>query len=191
MFLSVGKVKKTKLLNIRTKQRRKMMVKSKKQDQADSLQEIIDELTLDLQRTRADFENYRKRVELEKNQIRDSASSTTILKLLPAIDNIERAISHLPEDLAENKWAQSVVALTKNLEKSLENLNLTRIQAANGTLFDPTFHEAIQMEEGYGDTEVIAEELQSGYMLNGTVIRHSMVKVKKENLSLNKTTQAE
>jgi molecular chaperone GrpE len=142
------------------------------------LQVKIDELTLDLKRTRADFENYRKRVETEKDQARTAGKSGAILKLLPVIDNIERAIAHAPEELKENKWAQGVANLVKNLEKSLESLDVKRIQADKGMPFDPAFHEAIQFDEdAEGDSEVIDEELQAGYMMNGTVVRHSMVKV--------------
>lgn len=138
----------------------------------------IEDLTADLQRTRADFENYRKRVEVEKQNARATGESTAILRLLPVIDNIERAIVHIPEDLADNKWAQGVAGLVKQLEKALESLNLKRIKATPGTPFDPGLHEAIQLdEEAEGEQEVIAEELQAGYTLNGQPIRHAMVKV--------------
>jgi len=151
------------------------MAKSKKQDE---LEQQVAELTADLQRTRADFENYRKRVEQEKSAARETGQATAILKLLPTIDNIERAIAHVPEDLKENAWAQSVSGLTKQLDKSLDNLNLKRIEAEPGAPFNPDFHEAIQFDEdAEGDKEVIAEVLQSGYTLNGSPIRHTMVKV--------------
>ena len=154
------------------------MAKSKKQEE---LETRVNELTQDLQRVRADFENYRKRVEQEKEMARASGKVGAIMKLLPVIDNIERAITHTPDDLKENKWAQGVAGLVKNLEKSLESLNLARIEAKPGTKFDPEFHEAIQFdEEAEGDREVIAEELQSGYKLGDDVIRHSMVKVTRQ-----------
>lgn len=154
------------------------MAKSKKQEE---LEQQVGELTADLQRVRADFENYRKRVEQEKELARASGKVGAIMKLLPVIDNIERAISHTPDELKENKWAQGVVGLVKNLEKSLESLNLTRIEASTGTKFDPELHEAIQFdEEAEGDHEVIAEELQPGYRLGDDVIRHSMVKVTRQ-----------
>ncbi len=145
---------------------------------ANEFEQQLGELTLDLQRTRADFENYRKRVESEKTAARESGQSSAILKLLPVIDNIERAITYMPDDLKDNTWAQSVVGLVKNLEKSLESLNLKRIDAKAGTEFNPEIHEAIQFDEdAAGEKEVIAEELQGGYTLNGRVIRHAMVKV--------------
>jgi len=155
------------------------VAKSKKQEE---LEQQLAEMTADLQRTRADFENYRKRVEMEKTAARNAGQSAAILKLLPVIDNIERAIAHQPAELAENAWVQGVAGLVKHLEKSLEALNLRRIDATPGTMFDPELHEAIQFdEEAEGQHEVIAEELQAGYTLNGQPIRHAMVKVIKRN----------
>ena len=143
-------------------------------------EEIVD-LTLDLQRTRADFENYRKRVDAEKQAAREAGQSSAVLKLLPVIDNIERAIAYTPEDLKDNKWVQGVSGLVKHLEKSLDGLNVSRIDAKPGSEFNPEFHEAIQFDEdAKGDKEVIAEELQAGYLLNGRVIRHAMVKVTRQ-----------
>lgn len=151
------------------------MVKNKKQEE---LEQQVGELTADLQRTRADFENYRKRVDMEKQSAREAGQAAAILKLLPVIDNIERAVAHTPAELQDNKWAQGIAGLVKNLEKSLESLNLKRIEAAPGTAFDPELHEAIQFDEdAEGEHEVIAEELQAGYLLGGHPIRHAMVKV--------------
>ena len=155
-------------------------IKSKKS----GIEQQIAELTTDLQRTRADFENYMKRAEIEKTTARESGQIATILKLLPVIDNIERAIAYLPAELAENKWAQSVAGLVKNLEKSLGDMGVQRIESQPGAAFNPDLHDAIQVDEGAGDSldseEVIAEELQPGYTLNGTPIRHAMVKVTRQ-----------
>lgn len=154
------------------------MAKSKKQEE---LEQQVTELTMDLQRTRADFENYRKRVEQETAAARSAGQSSAILKLLPVIDNIERAIAHQPAELADNKWAQGIAGLVKNLEKSLEALSLRRIDATPGSAFNPDLHEAIQFDEdAEGEHEVIAEELQAGYTLNGLPIRHAMVKVTRQ-----------
>ena len=154
------------------------MAKSKKQEE---LEQQLGELTADLQRTRADFENYRKRVESEKSAAREAGQASAILKLLPVIDNIERAIVHTPEALKDNKWAQGITGLVKNLEKSLEALSLKRIDAQPGTEFNPELHEAIQFDEdATGEKEVIAAELQAGYTLNGRPIRHAMVRVTRQ-----------
>jgi len=148
---------------------------------AEDLSLHVDELTADLQRTRADFENYRKRVEGEKAAARDAGQTAAVMRLLPVIDNIERAITHVPADLAENAWAMSVANLVKQLDKSLEGLNVKRIDAAAGTPFDPELHEAIQFDEAAeGEHEVIAEELQAGYTLGGQPIRPAMVKVTRQ-----------
>lgn len=158
----------------------------KKQDDVDNNQAVdwemaAQELTSDLQRTRADFENYRKRVEQEKQNARTTGEASAVLKLLPVIDNIERAITHIPAEIADDKWVQGVAGLAKNLEKSLDSLHLKRIIAAPGTLFDPAFHDAIQFDEdAEGDHEVIAEELQAGYTLAGRAIRPAMVKVTRQ-----------
>ena len=154
------------------------MAKSKIQEQ---LEQQVGELTADLQRTRADFENYRKRAESDKLQARESGQASAILKLLPVIDNIERAIAYTPAELKDNAWVQSVAGLAKNLDKSLESLNLKRIDATVGVPFNPDLHEAIQFDEAAtGEHEVIAEELQAGYTLNGYPIRHAMVKVTRQ-----------
>jgi len=122
-----------------------------------------------------------KRVEQEKTAAREMGQAGAILKLLPVIDNIERAIVYTPDELKDNKWVQSIAGLVKNLEKSLESLNLKRIDAKKGTVFNPELHEAIQFDEdATGEIEVIDEELQSGYLLNGRPVRPAMVKVTRQ-----------
>ena len=144
----------------------------------DKKQRQIDELTLDLQRTRADFENYRKRGEADKAATYAHGQAAAVKQLLPVIDTIDRAVAHVPAELHDNKWAQGIMGLSKNLNKTLQGLNLERIDATAGTVFNPELHEAVQFDEdAEGDTEVIAEELQAGYLHNGTPLRHAMVKV--------------
>ena len=151
------------------------MAKSKKQTE---LEQQVGELTQDLQRTRADFENYRKRVETEKEQAKESGKNQTIVKLLSIVDSIERAVSHVPEDLKENSWTDGVVKMAKNLDKMLSDLGLTKIQIPPGkTPFDPELHNAVQADDTDGDTEVVAEELMTGYKKDNFVLRPAMVKV--------------
>lgn len=158
-----------------------MAEKSRKNKKEIEFEQKIGELTQDLQRTRADFENYRKFSETEKNRARESGQASAILKLLPVIDNIERAISYIPEDIKDNTWVKGVSGLAKGLDKSLEGLNIKRIEAKPGTIFNPDLHEAIQFdEEAKGDCEVISEEMQAGYLLNDHPIRHAMVKVTRQ-----------
>lgn len=154
----------------------------KKKDEAkDKTKDQIAELTADLQRVRADFENYRKRIDSEKEMARASGKIQAINALLPVIDNIERAIAHRPKELEGNPWADGVASLVKNLEKSLDTLSLKRIDATAGKPFDPAHHEAVQFDdEADGEHEVIAEELQSGYMLGADVLRPAMVRVTRQ-----------
>ena len=154
------------------------MAKSKKQE---DLEQQVGELTADLQRMRADFENYRKRVDGEKLAARQDGETRAILKLLPVIDTIERAVAYTPADIADHQWVKGVVGLVKQLETALGELKLQKIDSATGTTFDPELHQAVQFDEdSTGDSEVIAEELQPGYTLSGTPVRHAMVKVTRQ-----------
>lgn len=151
------------------------MAKSKKQIE---LEQQVGELTVDLQRTRADFENYRKRADLEKTAARQLGQEAAIAQLLPVIDNIERAISNQPKEIKDNAWVQGVASLTKNLDAALDKLGVKRIDAKPGIEFNPDLHEAIQFDEdSTGDKEVITEVLQAGYNLNGKPIRPAIVRV--------------
>lgn len=145
------------------------------------LEQQIGELTADLQRMRADFENYRKRVDGEKQAAREDGEARAAMKLLPVIDTIERAVVHIPADIADHQWVKGVAGLVKQLEKALGELNLQKIDAATGTEFNPELHQAVQFDEdSAGDKEVVAEELQTGYTLSGRPIRHAMVKVTRQ-----------
>lgn len=151
------------------------MSKSKKPDARD---EQISTLTMDLQRLRADFENYRKQAEREKSNARTQGAENATAQLLPVIDNIERAIGYIPEDIATHQWVKGISGLIKQLDKTLAGLGLTRIEAKSGTIFNPDLHQAVQFDENSdGEKEVVTEELQAGYTLHDRVIRHAMVKV--------------
>ena len=128
----------------------------------------ISELTNDLQRTRADFENYRKQIETRIANVTSVTEANTVAKVLPLLDDIDRAISSTPD----------LKPLEKTLEKTTTEFGLTKIPAAPGTDFNPDFHDAISMEEGEGEREVISEVLREGYLYRGEVIRPAMVKVK-------------
>ena len=152
-----------------------------KTKKTEDLEQQLGELTLDLQRTRADFENYRKRVEAEKQSAHQMGQVKSVTKLLPVVDTIERAIINVPDELQDNAWVKGVAGLNKQLDKQLKEIGLEKIDAKSGTLFNPELHQAIQFdEEAEGDKEVIAEELRAGYTLNGAVIRDAMVKVTRQ-----------
>jgi molecular chaperone GrpE len=155
--------------------------KSKKDNSAlEELQKQIDELTEALQRERADSTNLRRRTEEERGKLGNIYKSMVLRELLPALDNLERAVKHTPKDLKDHDFVKGVQGVAKQFNKALEQLGVERIKT-DGEKFDPKYHEAVSVEESEGDTEVVAEELQSGYTLGDEVIRHAMVKVKMEN----------
>ncbi len=143
----------------------------------DTLLRHIEELTAALQRERADATNMRRRYEEQAAGMRNIVKAGVVRDLLPVIDNFERALKHVPEDLKNNDYVKGVQGIVKQFEKTLADIGVERIKTV-GEPFDPTFHEAVQMEEGDGTQEVVSEELQSGYMIGNEVIRHAMVKVK-------------
>lgn len=141
------------------------------------LQQQVAELTEALQRERADVTNIRRRHEEQMASLRTTLKSHVIKDLLPVIDNFERALKHVPADLAEHEYIKGVQGVVKQFEKTLANMGVQRI-ATVGEPFDPHLHEAVSMEEGDGKQEVVTEELQSGYKIGDDVIRHAMVRVK-------------
>lgn len=138
------------------------------------------ELLLDLQRTRADFENYRKNAEISAQRKANVVKNTTLMKIIPIVDDIERATKHLPADLAENEWARGVIALREKLLKDLGELGVNKINASAGTVFNPNYHEATAMDDEGGEQEIIKEELRSGWAIDDEVVRPAMVKVVKK-----------
>lgn len=133
------------------------------------------ELTGDLQRIQAEFINYKTRVESEKATLSQFSKAQTIKDLLPVIDDLERALTHQPESLKDDKWAQGVSKVYDRLVKQLEKLGVTKIEALNKP-FDANLHAAVQME-GEGETQIVSEVLQNGYVLGDQVLRHAAVKV--------------
>lgn len=134
------------------------------------LEKQIAELTNDLQRTRADFENFRKQVELQKENERKATKFATVYKVLPLLDDLDRAVSSYEE----------LKPLEKTLEKTLKELKLAKILSDKGVDFNPDLHDAIMVVDGEGEKEVIAETLRPGYYYEGEVLRPAMVKVGKE-----------
>lgn len=141
------------------------------------LQSKVDELTLALQRERADAVNLRRRHEAEITSLRTSVKMHVINDLLPVIDNFERALKHVPAELKDNDYVKGVQGVVKQFEKTIGDMGVERIKTV-GEQFDPHFHEAVGMEEGDGTQEIVSEELQAGYKVGEEVIRHAMVKVK-------------
>src|SRR3989344_4655650 len=141
----------------------------------------IKDLTEALQRERADADNIRRRHAEQMASLKDMVKANVIHELLPVIDNFDRALKHVPNELANNDYVKGVQGVVKQFEKTLADMGVVRIKTV-GEVFDPHLHEAIHMEDGDGHIEVVSEELQPGYKLGNEVIRHAMVKVKMENV---------
>lgn len=137
----------------------------------------VQELTQALQRERADAVNIRRRHEAEIAGLRTRVKANVIHDLLPAIDNFDRALKHVPADLKDNDYIKGVQGVVKQFEQTLAAMGVERIKTI-GQHFDPHLHEAVGMEEGDGKHQIVSEELQAGYQLGDEVIRHAMVKVK-------------
>ncbi len=127
-------------------------------------------------RATADFQNFKRRTEKEKADIYKYAGEKLLVEVLPIVDNIDRAMSHVPEE-EQGGLADGLRMIQKSLLNLLEKNGVEPI-AAVGEAFDPELHNAVQMvpSEDHEPQQVI-EEYQKGYKLNGKVIRHSMVKV--------------
>ena len=138
---------------------------SEKKQTAKKEQKKPDELTNLLKRVQADFENYKKRTEREKYEFLKYANADFVVKLLPVIDSFENAL--------DNK---GVKVIYSQLMEILCRLGLKRIECR---MFDPYMHEAMMQEVSDKKEGTILEELQSGFMFNGAVIRHAKVKVAK------------
>jgi molecular chaperone GrpE len=138
-----------------------------------------DELQQQLLRLQADFDNFRRRTRLEKEDAAKYAALPVITKLLPALDNLERAIAagRLSSDI--EVFAKGVEMTANHLLEALQSEGLQAMEAT-GTLFNPDFHQAVMQTESadYADGEIV-EELQKGYILKDKVIRPAMVKVNK------------
>ncbi|HEY1016268.1 MAG TPA: nucleotide exchange factor GrpE [Herpetosiphonaceae bacterium] len=130
-------------------------------------------------RSVADFKNYKRRTESEREDLIRNASAGLIMKMLPVVDDLQRAMAHVPEDIGNNPWLGGVKMVQRKLETILEGQGLQAI-AALGEDFDPNFHEAVMYEEaGEDQANKVVQELQRGYTLGERVLRPTMVKVGK------------
>ena len=148
-------------------------------------------------RTAADFENFKKQKERENRELLEFAKEVTVVKLLPTIDALEQALRHLPSledrlqgvpegglqgsDFAKQyqNWQTGVNGIVVQLDKVLSELGVKKIEAL-GKKFDPNFHEAIKEVESEKDDGIIIDEFQTGFELNGKVIRPSQVVISKK-----------
>ena len=149
----------------------------KKKEKKDPKDTQIEELTDRLRRTMAEFDNFRKRTEKEKSAMFEVGAKDIVERILPVIDNFERGLASMPEDVKGTAFAEGMEMIYKQLLKNLEEAGVKPIEAL-GQPFDPNFHNAVMHveDENLGEN-VVSQELQKGYMYRDSVVRHSMVQV--------------
>lgn len=136
----------------------------------------IGELTEHLQRLQAEFENYKKRVATEQTELLHLAKATVLRELLPALDNFDRASTHLPAELADNAWAKGMTYVGSQIWDIFESLGVHKFTSL-GEHFDPVRHEALEYVPSDQPADTVIEELTPGYEINGQVMRPATVKV--------------
>ena len=126
------------------------------------------------QRVQADFVNYKRRSEQEKEDMKQFANSVLICNLLPVLDDLERALGSVPEELEELPWVEGMHLIERKFHDILEAQGVTPIKA-KGKPFDPNLHAAAM--KGEGREGIVVKELQRGYKLHDRVLRPSQVAV--------------
>ena len=126
------------------------------------------------QRTQADFMNFKRRSEQDRVEYTRFANANLMLEILPVLDDLERALEHVPAKLARIAWVDGVNLIYRKFKASLEAQGLTQIEAL-GKPFDPNLHEAVRQDKG--KEGIIIEEILKGYQLHDKVIRPTMVVV--------------
>jgi molecular chaperone GrpE len=148
------------------------------QQQVAALRAEVQDYKDQWQRAVADFKNYKRRTENDRTELVRTASSSLVLKLLPIIDDFERAIDSVPPEIAEHPWWQGTQLIAQKFRTILESEGVTEIEAL-GHEFDPNLHEAVLYEETNGQDGKVVGELRKGYKMHDRVLRASMVKVGK------------
>ena len=138
-------------------------------------QQKADEYLASWQRAQADFINYKRRVEQERQEFSRTASAGVILSLLPVLDDLERALEAMPTAKGGKQgWAEGIRLVARNFRAALEAQGVTEIKAL-GEPFDPNFHEALRQDRG--QEGMVIEEYQRGYLLGERVLRPAKVAV--------------
>jgi molecular chaperone GrpE len=151
------------------------------QVEIERLQALVMELKEQLARSLADWENYKKRIAREREELMVFANQKLILNLLPVLDNLDRALATQPT-AGDEKLRQGVELTARSFRELLAKEGVTEIEAAPGQPFDPNIHEAVMTVENpeFEDDQIVME-FQKGYKLGDRVIRPSRVQVNKTN----------
>ena len=150
---------------------------SVKEEKKTKEQEKIEELEDRVKRQLAEFENFRKRTDKEKEQMFETGAKSVLEKILPVVDNFERGLSNIKPEEENDPHVEGMRMIYKQLMTELEKLEVRPIEAV-GCEFNPDFHNAImQVASDEYESGFVAQELQKGYMYRDSVLRHSMVAV--------------
>jgi molecular chaperone GrpE len=132
------------------------------------------------QRARAEFANYKRRQESDNMSLRGYATDAVVARLLPVLDDFERAARTLPHALQGMTWIEGVLLIHRKLQLILDSEGVKLIEVAPNAVFDPTQHEAISHDAADGvDSGHIIEEVQKGYKRGDRVVRPTLVRVAK------------
>ncbi len=171
----------------------------------EQLKQDLEQATNNWKRTLADFENFKKQKEKENKELIEFAREVVVARLLPALDSLGQALKHMPsfaeamEDKPEyrnqesgimnqefgkqySNWQVGVKGIVSQLDKTLGELGVKKIEAM-GKKFDPHVHEAVREVVSQAEDGIIVEELQTGFELNGKVIRPSQVVISKQQIN--------
>lgn len=162
----------------KTRAEQRAAKKQARQDKKnDVYKEQIEQLEDRVKRQMAEFENFRKRTEKEKQAMFETGAKSVIEKLLPVVDNFERGLATVPETQREDPFVDGMNRIYKQLLTELDNIGVKPIEAV-GSEFDPNLHNAVmQVESEEYESGSVAQELQKGYTYRDSVVRHSMVAV--------------
>ena len=150
---------------------------SVKEEKKTKEQEKIEELEDRVKRQLAEFENFRKRTDKEKEQMFETGAKSVLEKILPVVDNFERGLSNIKPEEESDPHVEGMRMIYTQLMTELEKLEVKPIEAV-GCEFNPDFHNAImQSPSDEYESGFVAQELQKGYMYRDSVLRHSMVAV--------------
>lgn len=128
-------------------------------------------------RSQAEFANARKRMDKQRIDIQIRATTDMVTRLLPVVDDFDRAFDNVPEAINEDSWFEGIKMVKRKVMGILESLNVEAIEAL-GKEFDPNLHEAIMQEESEEyESGIVTEEMQTGYKIGDRIIRPSLVKV--------------
>jgi molecular chaperone GrpE len=138
--------------------------------------EELEEMKNLLQRLQADFENYRKRSQKEKEDFGRYLNADLLMRVLPVLDNFELAFKHQPVELETNEWVHGIWHIQKQLEQVLADEGATEIPAL-GQRFDPSLHDALEEVSSEKPEGEIVEVVLKGYQIGDKILRHVRVKV--------------